>query len=102
MAVGNSARLMVEACSGAAGPTTLALVAAARQTGGRASITALGEEAVNVEFVTAGDDAAGLLMGKYARADFVIVDCKMEGREARVGGRARGACADRGRVQRVL
>ncbi|KAK1325768.1 hypothetical protein QJS10_CPA01g02663 [Acorus calamus] len=100
MAAGNSAKLMVEACSGAAGPMTLALVAAARQTGGRvacvlraredlrASREALGAEADNVEFVFG--DAARLLSGDYARADFVLVDCKLEGNE-RVFGAAQKA-----------
>ncbi|KAK1303754.1 hypothetical protein QJS10_CPB11g00460 [Acorus calamus] len=100
MAAGNSAKLMVEACSGAAGPMTLALVAAARQTGGRvacvlraredlrASREALGAEADNVEFVFG--DAARLLSGDYARADFVLVDCKLEGNE-RVFGAAHKA-----------
>ncbi|PIA50020.1 hypothetical protein AQUCO_01300627v1 [Aquilegia coerulea] len=35
LAAGNSAQLMVDVCSGIAGATTLALVAAAQQTGGR-------------------------------------------------------------------
>ncbi|KAK1274146.1 hypothetical protein QJS04_geneDACA012326 [Acorus gramineus] len=101
MAAGNSAKLMVEICSGAAGPMTLALVAAARQTGGRvacvlraredlrASREALGgAEADNVEFVFG--DAAWLLSDDYARADFVLVDCKLEGNE-RVFGAAQKA-----------
>nr|XP_010910329.1 uncharacterized protein LOC105036263 [Elaeis guineensis] len=88
LAAGSSARLMVEACSDAAGPTTLALIAAAHQTGGRivcivagpdelhSSIESLGPEADRVELVVG--DARTLLLGEYRGADFVMVDCELE------------------------
>ncbi|XP_008776788.1 uncharacterized protein LOC120110748 [Phoenix dactylifera] len=87
LAAGSGARLMVEACSDAAGPTTLALIAAAHQTGGRvvcivagpdelhSSIEALGPEADRVELVVG--DARTLLLGEYRGADFVMVDCEL-------------------------
>ncbi|XP_073009114.1 uncharacterized protein [Typha latifolia] len=91
LAAGSGARLMVEACSDSAGPTTLALIAAANQTGGRAvcivhgpdelrsSVEFLGAEADNVELVVG--DARKLLMGEYLGADFVLVDCEMREHE---------------------
>ncbi|XP_068669597.1 uncharacterized protein [Aristolochia californica] len=91
LAAGNSAQLMVEACDGAAGATTLALVAAARETGGRLvcilpglhelqqSKEALGDEASEVEFVVG--DASTLLLSDYQGADFVLIDCDLDGHE---------------------
>ncbi|OIW19005.1 hypothetical protein TanjilG_20278 [Lupinus angustifolius] len=85
LAAGNNARLMVVATAGTAGSTTLALAAAAHQTGGRvvciscdqiesqASIKALGINGQCVEFVVG--DAKGLLLSDYKGADFVLVDC---------------------------
>ncbi|KAJ7962185.1 S-adenosyl-L-methionine-dependent methyltransferase [Quillaja saponaria] len=85
LAAGNNAQLMVIACVGVAGSTTLALVAAAHQTGGRvvciscglkeleASKRALGHYAHSVEFVRG--DPKLLLSKKYKGADFVLVDC---------------------------
>lgn len=79
---------MVEACSGAAGSMTLALIAAAHQTGGRvvcivagihelrSSEEALGAEANCVEFAVG--DAGMLLPNEYKEADFVLIDCNMK------------------------
>ncbi|XP_068649604.1 uncharacterized protein [Aristolochia californica] len=79
LAAGNSAQLMVEACDGAAGATTLALAAAAHETGGRVvcilpgfhelqqSKETLGAEATGVEFVVG--DASTLLLSDYYGAD---------------------------------
>ncbi|KAJ4950875.1 hypothetical protein NE237_027707 [Protea cynaroides] len=91
LAAGNSAQLMVEVCAGTAGTTTLALVAAAHQTGGRvvcvlpgldelhASEDALGSNVDYVEFVIG--DARRLLMNCYKGADFVLIDCNLEDNE---------------------
>ncbi|XP_073009108.1 uncharacterized protein [Typha latifolia] len=87
LAAGSGARLMVEACSETAGPVTLAIIAAANQTAGRAvcivrgadelqsSVEFLGPEAENVELVVG--NARELLRSEYSGADFVIVDCEM-------------------------
>lgn len=96
MAAGSCAKFMVEACAGPAGPTTLALVAAARQTGGRvvcivrgaeelraseAALWGAGVAGSSVELVAG--DARALLSpgGRYGGADFVLVDCAMEGQQ---------------------
>ncbi|XP_058086423.1 uncharacterized protein LOC131233650 [Magnolia sinica] len=106
LAAGNNAQLMVEACSSTAGTTTLALVAAAHQTGGRVvcilsrpeelrlSEDALGAESDCVEFVIG--DARSLLLNDYHGADFVLIDCNLEEhdqilRAAQVGLKPRGA-----------
>ncbi|RWR87542.1 Protein of unknown function DUF1442 [Cinnamomum micranthum f. kanehirae] len=87
LAAGSSAQLMVEACGGIAGATTLALVAAAHQTGGRvvcilqgldeleSSKQAIGKEVNYVEFIIG--DAQMLLLNDYMGADFVLIDCNM-------------------------
>ncbi|KAA8533831.1 hypothetical protein F0562_031348 [Nyssa sinensis] len=95
LAAGNNAQLMVVACasgSTAGCSTTLALVAAAYQTGGRVvcilpgleelhlSKQALGNNASHVEFVTG--DAQSLLFHDYRQADFVVIDCNLENHEA--------------------
>lgn len=79
---------MVMACAGCAGSTTLALGAAAHQTGGRAvcilrghkeltdSRKALGQYADSIELVTG--DVHSLLLHNYQDADFVLIDCKMD------------------------
>lgn len=77
------------ACSSIAVSRTLALVAAARQTGGRvvcilsgvigdidASKKSLGRYANCIEFVKG--DAKKLLMGDYKGADFVLIDCNID------------------------
>ncbi|KAJ0970980.1 hypothetical protein J5N97_018939 [Dioscorea zingiberensis] len=91
MAAGSGARLMVDVCADSAGSTTLALIAAAQQTGGRvvcvvpgadelhSSVMSLGVQAENVELVMG--DARELLMGEYRGADFVLVDCDLAGHE---------------------
>ncbi|KAL6004830.1 hypothetical protein ACLOJK_005386 [Asimina triloba] len=106
LAAGNSAQLMVEACSGAAGATTLALVVASQQTGGRvvcivsgleevrASEESLGVESHLVEYVVG--DARLLLLNQYRGADFVLIDCNLEEQEevlraAQQGPKPRGA-----------
>ena len=85
LAAGKNARFMVVVCASMAGSTTLALAAAAHQTGGRvvcisggpnesqASRKALGVYGDCVEFVVG--DAKGLLLGDYKGSDFVLVDC---------------------------
>ncbi|XP_060175357.1 uncharacterized protein LOC132606040 [Lycium barbarum] len=87
LAAGNNAQLMVIACAGAADSTTLALVAAAQQTGGRVicilrefdklntSIEFLSHNARHVEFVIG--DAKTLLVNDYRRADCIVIDCNL-------------------------
>ncbi|RWR80685.1 hypothetical protein CKAN_00933700 [Cinnamomum micranthum f. kanehirae] len=106
LAAGSNAQLMVEVCDGVAGATTLALVAAAQQTGGRvvcvltgleelhSSKQVLGKEANCVEFIIG--DAQLLLLNDYLGADFVLIDCNMVGHEevlraAQTGANCRGA-----------
>ncbi|KAJ1413627.1 S-adenosyl-L-methionine-dependent methyltransferase [Sesbania bispinosa] len=86
LAAGKNAQLMVVASAGVADSTTLALAAAAHQTGGRvvciscgenelkASKKALGVHGDSVEFVV-GDVKSLMLGGDYKGADFVLVDC---------------------------
>ncbi|GAB4844361.1 hypothetical protein Ancab_037725 [Ancistrocladus abbreviatus] len=106
LAGGNNAQLMVEVCGGRAGPTTLALVAAAHQTGGRvvcilpsredlqSSRIALGRYSNLVELVA--EDAATLLVDRvYRGADFVLINSDVEDHEvifraAQMGGRQGG------------
>ncbi|KAL0299410.1 UNVERIFIED_CONTAM: hypothetical protein Sradi_6600800 [Sesamum radiatum] len=92
LAAGNNVRFMVVACSGSADSTTLALVAAAQQTGGRiicilrgleelnSSKVSLGSNASHVEFVVG--DAQHLLLNIYKESDFIAVDCNLENQEA--------------------
>lgn len=89
LAAGKNAQLMVMACAGNAGSTTLALGAAAHQTGGRAicilkgykelhaSRKALERYSDAIEFVI-GDPKTLLLSNDYQDADFVLIDCKMD------------------------
>lgn len=80
------------ACAGAADSTTLALAAAAYQTGGRVVCILRGLEelrlsqevlgavdASNVEFVTG--EAQKLVLTQYREADFVLIDCNLENHE---------------------
>lgn len=89
LAAGNNSQLMVVASAGAADSTTLALVAAAHQTGGRVvcilpSLQELGlsQEALglpnanHIEFVIG--EARNLLLNYYSEADFVVIDCKLK------------------------
>ncbi|KAG6754408.1 hypothetical protein NC652_030174 [Populus alba x Populus x berolinensis] len=95
LAAGNNAHLMVVACASAAATTSLALVAAAHQTGGRVvcilpghqelqlSKKILGYDACHVEFVIG--EAQSLLLTHYSEADFVLIDCNLENHEAILG-----------------
>ncbi|KAL3834586.1 hypothetical protein ACJIZ3_009322 [Penstemon smallii] len=89
LAAGTNARSMVVACANAADSTTLALVAAAHQTGGKviciltnaneiqSSKEILGDEnALKVKFVIG--DAQSLLKSEYKEADFIAVDCSLK------------------------
>ena len=108
LAAGNNAQLMVVACTGAANSTTLALVAAAHQTGGRVvcilpeieelqlSKKILGYDACHVEFVVG--EAQNLLLSHYAEADFVLIDCNLENHE----GILRAVQAGRKRKEAVV
>lgn len=91
LAAGNNAQLMVVACDNAANSSTLALVAAAHQTGGRVvcilrgseeyklSKKILGLDASHVEFVIG--NAQSLLLSHFREADFVLIDCNLENHE---------------------
>ncbi|KAL2325203.1 hypothetical protein Fmac_024261 [Flemingia macrophylla] len=91
LAAGNNAQYMVVACAGAADSTTLALVAAAHQTGGQvicivpsheslnASKHALGVASHQVQFMVG--EAQQLLDHYEQEADFVLVDCNLESHE---------------------
>ncbi|KAM7272377.1 hypothetical protein ACFE04_027040 [Oxalis oulophora] len=95
IAAGNNAQLMVSACASLADANTLALAAAANQTGGRVicivpsleelllSKKVLGPGARNIEFIIG--DAQSLLLTNYKEADFVLIDCNMENHEAILG-----------------
>ncbi|OIW07879.1 hypothetical protein TanjilG_19980 [Lupinus angustifolius] len=87
LAAGNNAQLMVVACDSVADSTTLALVAAANQTGGhvvcivpgneelKASKNVLGLFSCQVHFIVG--DAKDLLLNQYEAADFVLIDCNL-------------------------
>ncbi|XP_059669344.1 uncharacterized protein LOC132314502 [Cornus florida] len=106
LAAGNNAQLLVVACAGIAGSATLALVAAAHQTGGRVvcilrgneelhlSKQSLGHNASHVQFVIG--EAQNLLLNDYKQADFLVIDCNLENHEGilravQAGGRLNGA-----------
>ncbi|KAM2384361.1 uncharacterized protein LOC126629516 [Malus sylvestris] len=92
LAAGNNAQLMVIAWAGAADSKTLALAAAAQQTGGRVvcilrgneelhlSEKILGVNVCHVEFVIG--EAQNLLLNYYKEADFVLIDCNLKNHEA--------------------
>ncbi|KAI7726063.1 hypothetical protein M8C21_009682 [Ambrosia artemisiifolia] len=92
IAAGNNAQLMVVACAATAGLTTLGLIAACHQTGGRlicivkgieelqSSKKALNSEAKHVKFVVG--NAQSFLSNEYKAADFVVIDCNLENHEA--------------------
>ncbi|KAL2892415.1 Phospholipase D LhSicTox-alphaIA2aii [Bienertia sinuspersici] len=92
LAGGNNAKLMVEVCGSIAGPTTLGLVAAAHQTGGRVvcilpgptevqeSKSKLSSYVNKVEFITG--DQLYLLTNTFKGADFVTLDCNIENHKA--------------------
>lgn len=91
LAAGNNAQLMVVACASVADSTTLALVAAAHQTGGdvvcivrgdeelNASKNVLGISANQVHFMVG--EAQELLLNQYEEADFVLIDCNLVNHE---------------------
>ncbi|KAK1409187.1 hypothetical protein QVD17_35712 [Tagetes erecta] len=95
IAAGNNAQLMVVVGTATARSTTLGLVAAAEQTGGRvisifkeieelqSSKQALGNYANRVEFIVG--DAQTLLLNNYRNADFVVIDCNLEHHEQILG-----------------
>ncbi|CAI9092083.1 OLC1v1027231C1 [Oldenlandia corymbosa var. corymbosa] len=89
LAAGNNAQLVIIACATIVDYTTLALVAAAQQTGGRVICILRGEEelhisekitgsnnATQVEFVLG--DAEAILSNRYNEADFLAIDCNLE------------------------
>nr|AFK49289.1 unknown [Lotus japonicus] len=92
LAAGNNAQLMVVACASAADSNTLALVAAAHQTGGKvicivsgheelnASKIALGVASHHVQFMV-GEAQKLLLSDKFVAADFLVIDCNLENHE---------------------
>ncbi|KAJ7975564.1 S-adenosyl-L-methionine-dependent methyltransferase [Quillaja saponaria] len=91
LAAGNNAQLMVVACASAADSTTLALVAAANQTGGHvicivpgleelhASQEFLGTDSVQVHFVIG--EPQELLLTRYPESDFVLINCNLQNHE---------------------
>ncbi|GAV64853.1 DUF1442 domain-containing protein [Cephalotus follicularis] len=91
LAAGNNAQLMVVACASVANANTLALVAAAHQTGGHVicivrgveelllTKKVLGHDARHVEFVIG--EAQSLLLTHYKDADFVLIDCNLDNHE---------------------
>ncbi|XP_004308167.1 PREDICTED: uncharacterized protein LOC101292941 [Fragaria vesca subsp. vesca] len=92
LAAGNNAQLMVVACSGAADYTTLALVAAAQQTGGRVVCILRGNEELHMSEKVLGvtnlrhidfviGEAQSLVLNYYKEADFVVIDCNLENHE---------------------
>lgn len=92
LAAGNNAQLMVVACSGAADYTTLALVAAAQQTGGRVVCILCGNEELHMSEKVLGvtnlchidfviGEAQSLVLNYYKEADFVVIDCNLENHE---------------------
>lgn len=106
LAGGNNAQLMVEVCGSTAGPTTLGLVAAAQQTGGRvvcilpgstelqASKSQLSRYIDQVEFVTG--DPLSLLTNRFKSADFVTVDCNIKGHKAIFKSAQKGGIQSKG------
>ncbi|CAL5208131.1 unnamed protein product [Lathyrus oleraceus] len=92
LAAGNNAQMMIVACATVADSTTLALIAAANQTGGkvicivpnhkvlRASKHVLGKASHQVEFIV-GEAQEVLVMDEYEGADFLLIDCNIENHE---------------------
>ncbi|PHT87104.1 hypothetical protein T459_09210 [Capsicum annuum] len=98
LAAGNNAQIMVAACANVADSTSLALVAAAQQTGGRVvcilrgveqlhlSKMALGTNSSHLEFVVANSQALEMLLPNYYKdADFIAVDCNIQNHEEILG-----------------
>ncbi|XP_074284183.1 uncharacterized protein LOC141608739 [Silene latifolia] len=93
LAAGNNAQVMVAACAEkVAINNLLALVAAAHQTGGCVTCIlpgkkelqeakhGLGQDAKSVRFVV-GNASELLLLKKYKDADFLLIDCNIQGYE---------------------
>ncbi|XP_042389137.1 uncharacterized protein LOC121980924, partial [Zingiber officinale] len=103
LAAGGGARLLVDVPAGPAGPTTLALLTAAQQTGGRAACIVRGPEELRASIEFLGPELTArvnLVVGDAARllpagADFVLVDCRLEN-HARVFGAAQAGAAEAG------
>ncbi|KAM0061759.1 hypothetical protein Hdeb2414_s0004g00139891 [Helianthus debilis subsp. tardiflorus] len=95
IAAGSNAQFMVVACAAMAGSTTLGLIAASHQTGGRlvcivkgigeleSSKQVLNSDANQVEFVVG--NAESLLSNEYKSTDFVVIDCNLENHEGILG-----------------
>ncbi|TKY51964.1 hypothetical protein E2542_SST23484 [Spatholobus suberectus] len=86
LAAGNNAQLMVVACAGAADPTTLALVAAAHQTGGQVICIVPGHEELSASKIALGmaSHQVQFMVGEAQEllaADFVLIDCNLENHE---------------------
>lgn len=92
LAAGSGARLMVEARSNAVGPTTLALIAAAEETGGHVICILNNPDDLSPSLKSVGDrnpgliqlivgDAFELISKEYKAADFVLVDCALRDQE---------------------
>ncbi|XP_038905944.1 uncharacterized protein LOC120091864 [Benincasa hispida] len=91
MAAGNNAQLMVVAYEGSADHKVLALAAAAVQTGGRVVCIIQRQEDVHVSQAIMGvkshdhriefmvGEAEKLIKTQYREADFVLIDCNLEG-----------------------
>ncbi|KAL3521444.1 hypothetical protein ACH5RR_019593 [Cinchona calisaya] len=91
LAAGNNVQLIIVACASIVDYTTLALVAAAQQTGGRVicilrgheelhlSEKILGSNATQVQFVIG--DAKVMLFKYYEEADFIAIDCNLQNHE---------------------
>ncbi|GAA0170890.1 hypothetical protein LIER_25054 [Lithospermum erythrorhizon] len=91
LAAGNNSQMIVITCAKTADSTTLALAAAAQQTGGnvicilrgldqlRESEKALGGTSSHIQFVIG--DAKNQLLNHYQNADFLAIDCNLENHE---------------------
>ncbi|KEH42827.1 putative S-adenosyl-L-methionine-dependent methyltransferase [Medicago truncatula] len=92
LAAGNNAQMMIVACANVADSTTLALIAAANQTGGQvicivpnhkdliASKHVLGIASHQVQFMV-GKAQEVLMLDQYEAADFLLIDCNIKNHE---------------------
>ncbi|XP_027101062.1 uncharacterized protein [Coffea arabica] len=88
LAAGNNVQLIVVACSSVVDCTTLALVAAAQQTGGRVICILRGQEELDISEKILGSNAtqvqfvmgdAHMMLSNYCKeADFIAIDCNLE------------------------
>nr|AFK39765.1 unknown [Lotus japonicus] len=88
LAAGNNAQLMVVACAGAADSTTLALIAAAHQTGGNVVCIVKSHEDLKAskKFLRLGASQVQFMVGEAQelllnQADFVLIDCNLVNHE---------------------